>query len=457
MNGSTTPGTAYSQVATGLIVGQEYQLSAFYVDLDGGFQAPNQTAQIALRIFDQTNTTQIAENDLGFIPNDGQWRQGILRFVAPTTAVTFRVDNASPIALGNDVGIDHIRFSRVSRQELQFTERGEQIAVEIVKRVNTDGTINDLRVYSADGTTQFALPDPNGRLLTTGSCNRNVQRVAVEPNGAITIDDEVIVLCDDNAGTVTTFLRRFSVAGDGVRSITDLTLDGLPYTPGGTVGACAVELTQAATNSRSDEVVVLCDVDPGGQVTRFMRRVSNDGLGNITIIDTTLDGQTAYVAGAGGNTVAACGGVMVSESVEPGCAAGVPWTRRRNVFRNVDDGSTVAVAVGYFDSANNEQGTAPAGFTLGACPAAATAATAATATIDRAELTTNGTAAAGLQSATFVNVGTTDATVSGTTLSPGEAVTWSAFLDPVTNEYNRLPAIAYTASATAILHLSTIT
>lgn len=80
--------------------------------------------------------------------------------------------------------------------------------------------------------------------------------------------------------------------------------------------------------------------------------------------------------------------------------------------------------------------------------------TAGNAVIGRLSAVAAGNVAAGKQSVTFVNVGTTDATVLTVALAPGESVTYGAYLDPVTGVHKRLPVIAYVASATAVLHIS---
>lgn len=70
--------------------------------------------------------------------------------------------------------------------------------------------------------------------------------------------------------------------------------------------------------------------------------------------------------------------------------------------------------------------------------------------------TAAGATAAGLSSVTVTNVGTTNGTVLGTPLFPGETVTYNAYVDPVTRQFRRLPAITYVGTATAILHIATM-
>lgn len=121
-----------------------------------------------------------------------------------------------------------------------------------------------------------------------------------------------------------------------------------------------------ATPSRDGEVGCLTDfTNPANPIQRPVRIVDTDG----TITYEEADGTAITLTTTQAVTQGDCEAVTVTESVEAGCANGVPYTRRRNVFRNAS-GQTVVVAVGYFDSANTETTTAPAGFTLGACVAA---------------------------------------------------------------------------------------
>lgn len=89
----------------------------------------------------------------------------------------------------------------------------------------------------------------------------------------------------------------------------------------------------------------------------------------------------------------------------------------------------------------------------GACGAGAP--TAGTAVAAFLEITDASSVAAGKQFARFRNVGISEATVLGTTLRVGEEITFTAYLDPVTSVFKRLPALAYDSSST-VLHITTI-
>lgn len=65
-----------------------------------------------------------------------------------------------------------------------------------------------------------------------------------------------------------------------------------------------------------------------------------------------------------------------------------------------------------------------------------------------------GNVAAGKASVTLTNVGTAEGQVLGNALAVGETITYTAYRDDVAKEVRRLPVIAYTASATAILSIS---
>lgn len=76
------------------------------------------------------------------------------------------------------------------------------------------------------------------------------------------------------------------------------------------------------------------------------------------------------------------------------------------------------------------------------------------ATLGHIVATGAGTVTAGKQSVTFTNVGTTAGQVLGQDIAAGETITFTAYVDLVTNQHKRLPVIAYTANATAILSIS---
>lgn len=74
----------------------------------------------------------------------------------------------------------------------------------------------------------------------------------------------------------------------------------------------------------------------------------------------------------------------------------------------------------------------------------------AVATIGRDVESTSGTVAAGKESATFTNTGNATGSVLGEDLAAGASVTFTAYLDPTSNEFKRLPAIAYDGTGTVI-------
>ncbi|MGW2074264.1 hypothetical protein ACWCPK_38510 [Streptomyces sp. NPDC001953] len=81
-------------------------------------------------------------------------------------------------------------------------------------------------------------------------------------------DNEVAVLCDlAAAGTVTPFLRRYSVANDGTVTTTDTALDGTTaYAPTGTVTTCG-----GAENSSGKQILERCGCDD----------TDGDGVGDV--------------------------------------------------------------------------------------------------------------------------------------------------------------------------------
>lgn len=109
------------------------------------------------------------------------------------------------------------------------------------------------------------------------------------PVGAVTkcaeFTDGYAVLCDS---TPTTFLRRYRVNAVGTLTVTNLTLAGGAFVPVGAVGLCPGALS--VTNRRDLFDEILCDT-----VGPFLRRYTMNDAGVVSIVNTTLDGTTAYV------------------------------------------------------------------------------------------------------------------------------------------------------------------
>ena len=80
--------------------------------------------------------------------------------------------------------------------------------------------------------------------------------------------------------------------------------------------------------------------------------------------------------------------------------------------------------------------------------------TVANAAVTRLASSAAGTTAAGLASVSITNVGAANGVAGGVPLLPGETVTFEAYLDPVANVFNRIPAVAYDGTGT-VLHVTT--
>jgi len=186
--------------------------------------------------------------------------------------------------------------------------------------------------------------------------------------------------------------------------------------------------------------------------------VKDGGTGASTVLSELWRDPTAGTWGAlpAGAVVGECNADEFFSQVfaEPGCAAGVPWTRRH--VQTFTNGIPNAPQDFYVNSAGAIQLVAPAGFTLGACVPVEVPPTTANTPITFGQQVAAGTVAAGRQSVAITNVGTANATVNGGVLLPGQTVSFTAYHDPVTNVFNRLPAIPYVASATAILSISEV-
>jgi len=311
--------------------------------------------------------------------------------------------------------------------------------------ITPGGNVQQVADFDADGN-PFVAPGT----VTAGSCedvSSDKQRIYTQP----------LPICIENpAGTFTNGYTRDYEQLDHVTGIgiveTQFKVGTGGWTnvnPTGTVtdGACPV-----VTPSRSDEEIeILCNTSNVGVVTRFIRRYSVDDGGVVTFTDTTLDGTTAYTPTG---TVGVCGNINVTESNEPGCANGVPYTRRRVVYSDAVSGQQLNIAYGWFNSANVETATAPAGFTLGPCVQAVIPATNGTSTEGTLIQNTagTGTVPAGKNSVSFTCISGT-VTVDNQELHPTENRTWEAYLNPVTNVYARTQAHTWTVAANSDLHI----
>ena len=124
-------------------------------------------------------------------------------------------------------------------------------------------------------------------------------------------DAEFVVLCDDDgAGTLTPFLRRYTVE-DGVTAATDTALDGTTaYTPTGTVGLCDADQTPT----------------PNPQLDSTVQRQTDAGAVTIAAgarsVTVTVNAGAPTVAIGGGTAVALRAGTSLSWSVDRGGNAG---------------------------------------------------------------------------------------------------------------------------------------
>jgi hypothetical protein len=118
-----------------------------------------------------------------------------------------------------------------------------------------------------------------------------------------------------------------------------------------------------------------------------------------------------------------------------------------------DTGVTSGMAFAVFDPVagttsfiDQLTGAAVAPANIVACPTWGTAQPAVTRVVSSAA----GSVAAGMAGVTITNVGAAAGTVAGVAIAAGETVSWNAYSDPVTQNFNRLPAIAYNGTGTTL-------
>jgi len=144
------------------------------------------------------------------------------------------------------------------------------------------------------------------------------------------------------------------------------------------IGACRDFMS---TEIEYTGITQLCREQPAGTFTnafsRQVREANRTGTGAFTDVTTTqysVDGITwSTTVPTGTLRPGACvaatptAEIDVVSVMEPGCAAGVAWTRRTNTTVNNATGALVTQTISYINAAGTAQATAPAGFTLGSC------------------------------------------------------------------------------------------
>ncbi|MFE2424647.1 hypothetical protein [Streptomyces hokutonensis] len=135
-------------------------------------------------------------------------------------------------------------------------------------------------------------------------------------------DREFELLCDVAAdGTPTPFLRRVSVDSTGNTTVLDTALDGT--TAYTPTGTVGV----CPAEVTDYEVIELCDVAADGTVTPFLRRLAIAEDGTVTVTDTALDAVTAYTPAG---TVGQCPLTAPQKTVTPHGTQNTNWDLAAN-------------------------------------------------------------------------------------------------------------------------------
>lgn len=213
-----------------------------------------------------TEVVTLCDNNGAFLRNVVYNELGNVDTVYDTT-----VDGITPYTAVGTVG--NCSGNDIESVQLCFTANTAGVGYAIGDQ------IIDVRWFNTATNTQVGEVAFNvtqgGSAVTTPLTAANFDECATN-----SIDREFEVLCD----TVGSFLRRYSVSSTGVVTVTDTTLNGTTaYVPVGAVGTCNPTVADR-------EFWVLCDT-----VGSFLRRYSVTSAGVVTILDTTLDGTTAYV------------------------------------------------------------------------------------------------------------------------------------------------------------------
>lgn len=373
--------------------------------------------------------------------------------------------------------IDGLGGGAMAGDDVEFLvlcdDQGGGTVVQFFRRIITDSvgtpTVAD---YELDGSTPYV---PSG---TVQPCTENI------------IDREVLLLCDDQGGgTIVEFLRHISVDVNGVVGISDTELDGTtPYVPSGTVESCTSQSTL------NNQAIVLLD-DNGATSTAFIRQIQIDSDGNVSIVDTELDGTTPYVPtgtvkvgdvpptqqalvllddnGAtstafirhiridaegtvsvtdtelDGTTVYAVTGTVKAGDVPPTHAvvelydnnAGVLTEFLRHI--RIDSEGTVSVSDTELDGTT--------AYVVTGTEQLKTTHTTEDSTVTTTSTGGSSSTSAGNYRTEFKNVGLTAATVDGVSLPAGSSLLYESYVDPVSKILKTVPDIAYDAGTSTLL------
>ena len=203
-----------------------------------------------------------------------------------------------------------------------------------------DGDLVGFTDTELDGSTAYAPVGP----------------IEVSVRAARPRDIEQDILCDDQGGgTVVPFLRRYRWNPNGtLQSTADLDLDGVAYAPSGTVRKCEaddqgpvevsnptgspIEVDITTSDCDSQAVQILCDVQVGGAIVRFIRvyPIACDGTPGAPV-DLDLAGGPYVITG----TVVTCG-QATQDGVQSGYGGDPIYTRIFGAFPSVGSSYTTS-------------------------------------------------------------------------------------------------------------------
>jgi hypothetical protein len=168
VNAAAAPGEFYRRAVTGLVSGVEYAVRFSIINTSTVTTlAPNVKVNIVV------GGSIVATSNTGPITYLGPpWKQKVVgKFTATTPNAEFALVNNQAGGTGNDLAIDSIQFLKIVWQTLTFRPTGLVRPVELIKTIDgVNGKLLKVRVYSPDGLTEYPIPDPNGLILSTGSC-----------------------------------------------------------------------------------------------------------------------------------------------------------------------------------------------------------------------------------------------------------------------------------------------
>lgn len=267
-------------------------------------------------------------------------------------ATRYTLSDGTPVAATAATVVPGACASAVEFDTLALCDPATLLPVFIVTRYSPLG-VPTSAAFNPDGT---PYPGPINGLV---SCD------------TIDLESDALEMCDGGATSFVRWVVKRNGVPTGVSF--DTTLGLAPYVPTGvvTVGRCAAAIEPDFSHTVTVESGCANGVPWSRRTTYDWQETLAGPSLNAANVDYVNSSGTGQVAVPAGFTLGACPNDSErSDTIEQGCANGVPFSRVRTVI--TFNGTVVSQSFAYRNSAGVDTPTMPVGFTLGACPLSST-------------------------------------------------------------------------------------